>query len=222
MAIGQSAKGSSGSTSSLATGSVNTQATGSTFIVGVHNTDAGALTGLSDNKGNTYTPLGDEIGADPASRLYICEDGTGGSGHIVTATFSPAQAAVVLFLEITSADPLDQNAAAKIDSASPFTSNSITPTAATATLISYIAGDSGSNPATMAESTGFTIAQQETNASSFWAGALAYREVSAIAAYSSSWTQSGAGECRVWIFNLAGAAAGVVVPVFMNQYRQRR
>lgn len=217
IAVGVTSKGRTASSSSIATTGVATQASGSTFVIGVVWNNVG-FTSVTDNKTNTYTQLGGldlQPGAAAShARLYYCQNGNGGAGHTGTLTLAGADNCAIFFLEITGALAASFDLGnGNLDTASPFTSPSITTTQARELLIAYLAGDSGSNPATHAESTGFTVqsAAEETNGSSFWTGCLASRLVTSTASYNASFTESGATRGAVFVIGFKEAAGGATL-----------
>jgi hypothetical protein len=219
IAVGVTSKGRTGSASSQATTGVTTQTSGSAFVVAAAWDSARNFTSIADNKGNSanYVQIGNQVtfsGGGGRARLYYCQNGAGGAGHTATITVSGSAGITVLFLELTggaTSGILDQNSTGVNDTSSPFTSQSITTTQAAEALISSLFGNSGANPATHAESTGFTVqaGADETNGSSFWTGCLASRIVAATGTYNSSFTESSGSNTAVHIasFKEAGASA---------------
>lgn len=204
IAPGVHASNASASTASLATAGVATQATGSTFVIGV-GWGSAAFTSVADNKGNTYSIIDAEISASAhKTRLYYCENGVGGAGHTSTLTLGSADACTIFFLEITgglTASILDQHIG-RDDTTSPYTlAVGLTTTQDDELLVAFLFGDSGSNPATHAESGlgSSTIQEDVTNGTTFWTGCMATQVVAATAAYNPSWTESGATDSHVWL-----------------------
>lgn len=214
IAIGQSSKGRTGSASSQATTGVATSASGSVIVSGsIYQL---AFTSVADNKSNTpYVQISVERAFDSTfngkARMYYFANAAGGAGHTVTTTTTAGDAITALMAEITGADtssPLTASGSA-IDVATPYTL-SITPPAGNHCVVAFLAGDSGSNPATHAESNGFTIltSAEETNGASFWEGCLAYKIVACdgVTAVSVSFTDSGAAETAVFLAAFKEAA----------------
>lgn len=220
IAIGVSSKGRTGGATSIATTGVTTQASGSVIVGGM--IFQGTFSSYVDNKSNTpYVQISVERTFDTTfsgkARMYYFANAAGGATHTTTAAITVANAITNLMAEITGADtasPLDTGATSAIDTASPYTA-SITPTVGNRLLVAFLAGDSGSNPATHAESSGFTIltSAEETNGATFWEGCLAYKIVAAdgSTAYTVSFTDSGAAETGVFLAAFKEAtAAGVL------------
>lgn len=107
IAVGASTSG-SGSVSSataLASSSITSQASGSTFILGVNVAYSGAVfTPQTDSKGNTYTLLGTQQNnaSDTYSTAwYICVNGTGGASHTASFKTNLSSSGFIHFIEIT-------------------------------------------------------------------------------------------------------------------------
>ena len=214
IAVGQTAFASTGNGASVTTPARTTQTTGSAFVLAVDYTAAGALTSVQDNFSNTYTEISTEIdsnGGSPRSRLFYKENGAGGAGHTATANFSPNQAGTILFLEITGGALTGILGAnnRQSDAASPFTSPAVTNEQAAALMLSFVAGNTGSNPSAHTESNGFTIQSgaEELNGAAFWVCCLATLIVSTVASRNSSFTQTGSSATGVWIAEFKEAVA---------------
>lgn len=220
IAWGASALARSSSTLAQATGAVTTQASGSAFIVAAQwSRNTATFASIADSKLNTYVLIDTQLdweGANGAARLYYCENGTGGTLH--TATFTTTGTAgpmTVIFGEITgglTSGILDQHTRRE-DTASPYTlAAGLTTTQADELLLTFMAGNTGSNPGTHAESGlgSSTIQQQETNGSSFWTAALATAVKSSTGTFNPSWTESGASAAAVFLatFKAAGGGGG--------------
>lgn len=211
--VGATSKGRSASTASQATGGVTTAVSGSTFYVSFE-WDTANFSSISDSKGNAYTIIDTEltVSGTQKQRVYYCQNGVGGATHSVTVNLSGAAPISVFFLEITggaTTGVLDQHNRAN-DAATPFASPSVTTLQAAEILVSSLTSDTGSNPGTIAESTGFTVqaGASETNGASFYVGGIATRIVAAIASYASSFTCTGTTISGVAIATFKEAAAG--------------
>lgn len=201
--------------SPVTTAGVTTQATGSILVVGAI-WETAAFTSITDSKSNSYTQIGTEqtIGGFKA-RLYYVENATGGSSHTFTLTTGGGNIfGTVLALEViggATASSLDQSNQ-QTDSASPFTSPSITTTNANDILVSACMSDGIANPMDFAESTGFTVNITRNSGASFYPMALGTRIVSSTGSYNSSWTTASGANAAVFIASfkeLAGAGAAV-------------
>ncbi|HEX2672962.1 MAG TPA: hypothetical protein VHM25_18905 [Polyangiaceae bacterium] len=225
IAVGGSGKASVTGVASAATSSTTTSATGSTFVIPAVIDFSTSFGVVDDNMGNTFTQVGSEIvfnASGGRARLYQCVNGAGGAGHIATIRTAAASDIGGALIEITggaTVTPLDQNGG-RNDTASPFTlAAGLTTTQANELLLSFLAGNSGSNPATHAESGigSMTIQQQETNGATRWPWAVATKVVSATGTFNPSWTESGASNSAVFLatFKEAAAAGSTAVQSLM-------
>lgn len=209
---------------SQTTPSVTTQVAGSTFVIGAIGNAANGSSVVytpSDSNTNPYTAIDTTQLYGTASfaqmQWWYSQNGVGGAGHTFTVGASPSDGFLLFALEITAGltsgilDTHNKNA----DAASPFTSPGITTTQNDCILLSMLGGDSGSNPATHAESTGFTVIANcnQTNGASFFTGCIAYRNVVSIGTYNSSFTESGGSSCGVLIAAFKSLVAANGAPI---------
>lgn len=212
-------KGVSGGAASAATAAKNTNATGSGFFLGAIWDRAQTLT-ITDNAGNNTALASSLVGAEIddnsgglKTRIMLLPNGLGRSGHIFTGTMSGAGVLSLFSGEFATTNgngvTLDQSNQGN-PVASPFGSGNIVTTIPIEVLLSLIGGNSGSNPATHAESTGFSLLTnaEELNGSANWTGCLASRVVSSTGTYAASWTESGCSRSGVHIFSVSEAAGG--------------
>jgi hypothetical protein len=220
IAIGATSKGRSASSSSQGTLGVSTSASGSTFVVAAI-WDTGTFSSITDSKSNVYTQIGTEVtfGSFPTrARVYYKENGVGGASHIATFNTSSASAITVLFLEITGAltsGSLDQSGGVN-DASSPFTLTAgLTTAQAAEALVTFLGCNSGSNPATHAEtglgSSTIQTAAEETDGTSFYTAALATAIKAATAAFNPSWTESGGTNSAVFLATFKEAATDILM-----------
>lgn len=228
LSIGASQKGTS-TTSPVTTASMTSQATGSTFIAFMM-WEGATFTSIADSKSNTWSLLGSEQAFGPGSarcRMYSCVNGTGGASHTVTLTTGAGSIYASLFLlellGVATSSAQDGTTQQGTDSASPYT-RSITTTNADDVLIAGISTNSGTNPSSLSESSGFTIQQEQTNATIQYTGGIATRIVSAIDTYTPSFTQTGGASTSGMILVAFKAAAGgaSIAPRAQAHYRRRR
>lgn len=220
----------SGTTVSTPGTGINTQASGSLIICAARWRATQNFSGLADNKGNTYTQIGTEISAAASadSRLYYCENAVGGTDHQWTLTLGGSTEKTLLVLEITGGETsgsLDKNVNAS-DAATPFSSTAAaTTTQADELLVGFCAGGTG-NPVTWTidasanPSSGWVERVKESNASSFWAGVLHTREVTATDAYIYAVTMSAgtAAGMHLATFKMAiGAGTADALPIRRNR-----
>lgn len=213
--VGIAVKGSGAGTAVTSSGT--SQATASTFYIFAHWDTGSTFTSVADSKSNTYTLVGAEqaIGAF-RTRLYRCVNGTGGASHTATLVVSGAGGATVYLVEATgcnTSSPVDQSDR-RTESASPYTlAAGLTTTQANELLLSFFAGDSGSNPATNAESGlgSSTIVVEETNGAANWTGAVAKSYKTSTGTFNPSWTQTGTVDGAVFLETLKEAGTGPTI-----------
>lgn len=200
------------------TAAVTTQASGSVFVVCYTFDSAATFTSITDSKSNSWSIIGSEINAsNHKSRMYYVENATGGSSHTFTGTNGSASLDCSIWvIEITGAltsGSLDQSGS-RSDTTSPFTlAAGLLTTQNDEALVTFVCGNSGSNPATHAESGlgASTVQDQLNNGTNSWTGASATEIKSSTGTYNPSWTESGATAAHVWFatFKAAGDAAGI-------------
>lgn len=229
-------------------GTFGANATGTTVTTTAKNTTSGSgfvliavypstrsVVSITDNKGNSApTQIGTELDGSVAAlkaTVFYYPNLIGGAGHTFTLTINASDNKALSGVEITTTGgagiALDKSSLA-VDTASPFTPGSTgTLAQAIEMAIAGLASDSASNPATFAESTGFsTVANAASlDGSQFWTTGLASLVTAATTALAPSMTQSGAalGAAFVATFTENGGGGGPSnAPRAMNQYRQRR
>lgn len=206
---------SSSASGSPTTTAVATAATGSTFLVWVDDYYS-MLTGVTDNKGNSYTPLGAAqtwtmagSGWDGISRAFICVNGAGGSGHTVTVSGSSG-APEIVFVEVLNADtasPLDINDSSTVGStANPVTSGAVASAYANELLIGMFGGDYNATGITWGNS--FTGLATTAGTNGFTAS-VGYRVVNSTATYQASASRTSSfPSASMWFISLKQAAGG--------------
>lgn len=206
ISIGNHAANSATSTS-VTTPAIATT-TGSTIVVFVTWTTT-TFTSITDSVGLGAPTqiLTEEASGTEKSRMYYYQNITGNAAHTFTLNIGASQLCNIAVVEIKGASTsaaLDQ-ADRRRDAATPFTlAAGLTTTSANEALITAICGDSGSNPATMAESGlgSSTIQEQNTNGAAQIAWGVATEVKSATGTYNPSWTQSGAANATVWLVTI--------------------
>jgi hypothetical protein len=234
-AIGATSKARTGSGTNVVI-NLGTTVTGST-IVADFGWSGGAFSSIVDSKGNSYSLVDSQVavGSADAHRRYECVNATGGASHTITFTIASTGAITGLGVElqgVVTVSARDQSAD-RADTASPFTlAAGLTTTQADEILVAGIFGNSGSNPATNAETGigGMTIQTlaQELDGSSFFAGCIATKIVSATGTFNPSFTQTGATGASVHLSTYKVAAAGGTIfnrnplssPVFQSRVLQ--
>lgn len=208
IAAGVSAVANSAS-NTVTTGAVTSSASGSTFVIGV-SFDAGTtVSTVGDSKSNSYTLAGTTItNGGQKIALYYSQNGTGGSSHTATVTFSGTAYPSLFFLEITGAATasFDVTGSATGDSTSPFGDGASTGTLSQANelIVSLIGSTNADTAITYTAGGGFTRAQQTIDGGNYWTGAIGYLVVSSTASVSGNWTISPAGT----------PSAGVILAAF--------
>ena len=205
--------GGGNSANSTTTASATTAASGSTFIVCV----AGQTNSptISDSKANSYSLVANcsvdaDLGASPGrTRMYVCVDGTGGSGHTFTASGTNGYYSVFAF-EITGGDLVDpeKESASQNDTSTPFTDPGITTSVANSLLVAFMQCDC-SGTAVITAGNSFTKQDEKTDGANVWVSAVATRIVSSTGTYNSTWTETNsASEANVLIAAFAEADSG--------------
>lgn len=195
---------------------VTTQATGSTFVVYIVDVYC-TLTGVTDNYGNTYTPLGTAqawvlggVNWDAQARAFICVNGVGGANHVATATgsFFGPKTELVEVINADTTSPLDVNDFAVVDStANPILSTSSATSYADELLLAFVGGDY--LPSAPLWNNSFLPINFTSDGT--FAVAAAYRIVSATGSYQSSYSRTATNpDASVWLISLKQKAGGDV------------
>jgi hypothetical protein len=208
----------SGGTPTSTTASINTT-TGSTFLI-VFRDYTPSVSAVTDNKSNTYTQVGTTvtIGGTGLS-VWICVNGTGGSGHKPTITKSNGDFALISFAEITgtaTSSATDGTASAALDSSSPF-DGTVTTSNANDLIIGIGSTDGAAGTVTYTPGTGFTLISGPSNSSGTNALSLGVmtRNPGATGTYGPNFTVNSGSNAAVVTFalkELAGAST-VVNPI---------
>lgn len=164
----------------LSTTGVTTQASGSTFLIGVVAAGTSNIVAVVDSKLNLYTQIQTQFNTSFGSCMawYRSENGVGGAGHTITSTLGTGQVQTIYFVEITGAalsGVLDQSVAFAADASSPFTTSTTgTTTQADEIAIALYATDTPSGTETITWGAGFTQIDADGN-SSFVTGGIAFK-----------------------------------------------
>ncbi len=215
VSVGQSGQFNTTGASSVTSGTVTTQASGSTFIIATQCISTNTINTPTDSKGNTYVSMGSAqnfyIGGGHC-QLFSCVNGVGGAGHTFTTSMNVSGFMVSYFLEALNVDttsPIEAYAVTAGDSVSPYETTSGTTTSTDELLVSYIA-ENGSGTASYVESSGFTVNAQQSDETLNYSGAIGSRVVSSTGTWTPSWTRTGANGGTVFVFGLKGAVGGGV------------
>lgn len=186
------------STTHTTTG-ITTQATGSTFVVGVVGGSSAATVNVpTDSKSNTYTRIQSQVNSTVSgarcSWFYI-ENGVGGASHTITATTSGSDVSTVFFAEITGgalSGIKDQDVAGVEDITSPYTSNTTSTTSQAAEMaLALVATDSVAGTETITWGNSFVQLAAAGDAN-FVTGGIAKLALASTQTVTSSVTLSGA------------------------------
>lgn len=195
--VGVTAKGNSGS-NTVTTNSVTSEASGSTFVIDVVFDSSVTISSITDSKSNSYTLQG-SVQTNSSTLMkcarYICVNGTGGSTHNATATFSSAAAVPsIFFTEIKgglTSGIVDVHVQGN-DETSPFGVASGTLAQTNEYVLSLFASYSSSPPTCTHSVTGdgFALLQETTDFGTSWVGAIGGVKVSATTSITPQWTET--------------------------------
>lgn len=184
---------------------------GNFVMVAVSENSAGGVTGITDSKGNTYTPL-TEGNFQPQGRLFYAKNATCGAGHTVTEAGNTfANICVAAFSGVDTTAPFDaEDGQAGAFGSTAQSLGAITP-AVNGELI--IAMMSFNNGGTLTIDSGMTILDQAPTGSS-WGCGMAYLLQGTAGAINPTWTNGGGamnGAIRIACFKAASGGGGVTV-----------
>lgn len=225
--VGQASAGAFATGTSVTTVGINTSASGSSFLIFIID-DAATSRVPSDNKGNTasYVQVGSTLtnwlGFGIQLSIWLCTNGTGGTGHTATATVSPSADVEAYLVEVTggaTASLVDALSSAfwNNDAATPFTSNNVVTSNATDLLLAFTATDI-STPETLTWGNGFTQVVADGNPAHF-GGGIAKQVVTSTGTYSSSFTSTSASNAATAViaFKDGGLAPAIVGQPWQQQ-----
>lgn len=204
------------SNDSVTTAAVTTNVSGSTFIAAITwdrpTPSVANFESIVDSKGNTYTTIGTQASygptSDPQARIFICENGVGGSGHTVTVTLTdpPNDMSLTLFFLEVIGGFLDQEGVATYTTqVGPYDSTTETTLFKDELLVSVVFQGAGANT-TVTENTGFTVVQTVTDgATPRFVGGIGWKLAPTIGPYNSEWDvpPEDGGAC-VYLLTLRG------------------
>lgn len=190
------------------TGSIDT--TGANFLVAV--VCGGAVTGVSDSKGNTWTERMMVVGSFSSElSIWYADDATVGSGHTFTVAGTTASICAAAFAGVdTAADPFDQeNGAAEANDPN---TGSVTPSEDGALIIASAGGRFSDDPPSI--DSGFTVLETvPLSAGVNFASCLAYLIQGSAAAVNPQWNTNALTTATIATFK---AAAGGGDPVILR------
>ena len=196
-------------TNPMTTAPVNTQPTGSTFVVfaGAGISGGTAFQSLGDNMGNTYAPIG-----TPQSyatnqgelRAFVCSNCRGGTGH-TWSLHKPTNLAnwetVLFVVEVLGAPALDAYVEANLSRLSAGLTVT-TSKAGDMLLVCALAASYGS-PDRYTPSAGFTLLDDQTNGSNSLGGGDAWELAGAAGSYAGTLTSSLASSGAIFLVALS-------------------
>ena len=168
-----------------------TLTTGQAVAFGVIWESTATVSSVTSSLGNTYTLRGTEQTLGAAKiRVYTANNVSGGS-ETITVTFSASNYSVIWGMNVNGVDTaaFDGLGGPTSDTASPWTSSTVTPSMADAILVSFVINDSA-NVGTWTAGNSFTKAAEDGNGSTSWSVSSGYKVVSSTAADNASWTCS--------------------------------
>lgn len=187
------------------TGSITTQASGSTILVGVAWGElATNINTPTDSKGNTYTQVGTSHTytnwLTSGTTLYRCFNATGGAGHTVSVTKTgyATDEVTLTVVEVKNGGVIQDAQWSEVLEPSTLTSPNVT-TTGPAVLVAWWYGDDGTGPHTASANNGFTVIDSLLSVGSVIQCAVAVREVSAAGTYNVTWTETPDQGAQMWI-----------------------
>lgn len=195
------------------TAAIDTQAHGSSLLAFSAGYATNSL-GPTDNKGNSWTPLGPpEVyrGYDGVFdvKAYVVLDAHGGSGHRLSITKNsvPTGELTLPFIEVRDATVLHQVARNYPAASTLLTSASVT-TTGPATLVAVWWGDAGGLNHSATPNNGFTVIENfvALPPNSAVQCVVAVRQVATAGTYNVSWTTSPAQGAPLWLFAFQSSA----------------
>lgn len=160
LGIGQSAIAASNFSEHLALPAINSQASGSTFVLFSSCPPSTVLAAPTDNKGNIWpaTPNATVLfnASTAQGSLWVLPNGVGGAGHVVTLNYTGFEIVVGIVIEITGGAALDQILSTpNITNAVTANSPPITPTVNGAPVLAFLGGISGGVNVSITDPTGY-------------------------------------------------------------------
>jgi len=204
----------------VTTGSADTS--GATLLVVVVSTygTGGTLTDSNSNTWNALTRRGSA--GDAGCQIYYAVNPTVGSGHTFTysSTAKYPSVAAMAFSGADTSSPFDVQNGANNTTMTTLATGSVTPSEDNELIIAGYGGYSG---AVSSIDSGMTIANSVAYSANHLAAGSAYKIQTTATAINATWTIGSASinAAAIATFKAAAGGGGPVIPVFMNQYRQR-
>lgn len=199
----------------------NSAASGSTFVVLVAMDRTKTVSSVTDNKGNTYTLRGTQqvnFAFDLGLSAYVCENGSGGTGHQATVVFSADAFSSVGLFELTgvSAASFD-NIWQGNDASTPFDAVTTADFAQANTLVlGVVSTDSSAATVNAAESTGFTLVEETTDGVNYFNLHVFEKTVAATTALTPSFTANAAANASIFVIAFKLSGSDTTAPVLTS------
>lgn len=209
------------STANLATASVTTSGSGTTFVVCAGATATWATANrITDNKGNTYVRISTDATAFTVSgTMWYCENAAVGAGHIFTATPDSSGIIYLSVIQITGGAVtgiLDKTTTPNDDVASPFTSNTTATLSQAAEVAIAFQFDNRSSGTAIVWGNSYTSLDDQTNTSGI-TGAVSKLVTSSTAAQTSSFTNAATTEAVSFLATFKELGGGGATFTLMGQ-----
>lgn len=198
---------------------INTAATGSSFLVAFFTANGDTVNAVSDNKGNTYSSVTSVVDSTNGNKMWLYQttNGAGGSGHTFTVTMSSGGVVLISGIEVTgavTASLIDQTNTA-FDSSTPF-GCAVTTTVADSLVIGLASVIDGAGTTTFTANGSFTKFREQLATWHFAAASLA---VAATGTYDPAWTQTTYGYAALITINVKSAtASGYTIVAAQGSY----
>jgi hypothetical protein len=194
-----------GSPGSSATSSAVDTVGANLIVFNYGNYNAGYVTSVSDNYGNSYTFANGAIGAYGFnSAIYYCDGPTTGLGHTFTVSYNYTTGLITAWSGAASSSVLEASNAASSGSAITLQPGSVTPTTAGSLVITT--GSSSQSGGSLGVDSGFTVVNGVGNVT--FQDAYLIQGASAI---NPTWTASSSGLMSAAIAAFKPAAGGTAI-----------
>lgn len=225
MAIAWVAKVAASSTlgAAVTTGSVDTSGANALFIVVGGYSGVNPIGSVTDNKGNTFTPLTARNAANWICNIFYCLSATVGSGHTFTvgAASTYCSICVAAFSGVATSSAFDQENGGANASGTTAATGSVTPSEDNELLIAgTMEKDSGD---VSSVDSSFTLdSHQAVSAGNAQGAALAYQIQTTATARNATFTFTGATDAASAIGTFKQAAGGATTwGPLLGMYRNR-
>lgn len=194
------ARGANGGTSTTTTGGTTSSSGSSFFVCLAYGTSQGTPTGVSDSKGNTYTFVtGSRFGGGGITEeIWKSENGSGGTSHTATVTFSTGEATTIHLLEVTGANSSGVDAVTGRDNTTSHDLSISVPASGSFTqadeiLIAIVGAAAGGTVVYSDTTSTFTKISEEQDGNSFWTNAVFTRIISSTSSITTGFSNDNTG-----------------------------